>query len=86
MKILITQGYTDRILNRSVKKDEILPDISESRANALVKAGVAEIISEDVTDYRKRISDLEAAIIEKDKAIEAKDAKIAELEAAAKKK
>ena len=78
MKVLITQGYSDRLLGRNVKKGEELT-VSEHRAQRLEQSGVAEILSEDIGDFTARIAELEAAVAER-------DTKIAELEAAAKKK
>ena len=72
MRVLITKGYTDRLLNRNVRKDEELT-VSEARAKLLASKGYAEIISEDITDYKNKIAELENTIIDK-------DAKIAELE------
>lgn len=78
-RVLITQGYTDYTLNRIVKKDEEFV-VSEQRANTLVISGVAEIISEDVSDYRAKIAELET----KNTAIKTENfelkSKIAELE------
>lgn len=57
-RVLIKKGYTDSMFNRIVKKDEEF-FVSEQRAKTLVGVGIAEIISEDIADYRAKIAELE---------------------------
>lgn len=68
MRVLIKQSYNDRNLDRTVRAGEEL-SVSEQRAQQLIKSGVAEKMSDDISDYIKQIATMETALTERDKRI-----------------
>lgn len=69
MRVRITQGYTDSHLGRIVHRDEEF-SVSEARAKRLIETGVAEAVSEDISDYTDKIAALETENAALKKAIE----------------
>lgn len=47
MKVKIIQNYTDKNLNKLVKKDDVLT-VTAERAKELINARVAEVIKEEI--------------------------------------